>query len=161
MVQTSVAVFAAAALIVIAQANVRKSEPAFEASAIGALRAISSAQRTFLSVNGGYATSLKTLATGCRPQQSGFVSPDLSQDPTIRGGYEIRIHAQPGARLGPRDCNGAPTSIAYYATATPVRRNANATRAFAVDPGDVIWFDARGVLLVPPFHETATIKPRH
>jgi hypothetical protein len=148
----------AASLVVMAEVSIQRSEPALEASAIGALRAITSGQRAYAAVNGGYASSLKTLAAACQTGQHGFVSPDLAQDPAVKSGYEIRLQAEPGARVGPRDCNGVPTSLGYYATATPVRRAGSPLRAFAVDQSGVIWSDTRGTPPAPPFTETGSIQ---
>jgi hypothetical protein len=139
------------------QADLNRSERAGgEAHAIGALRAIASAQASYAAVNGGFAPSLRTLSTAC--SRSGFVSPDLGKDPALFGGYEVRL--QPGARTasGRLDCDGNVTAAGYYATATPRSRGRPAARAFAVDEIGVIWSDATGVAPKPPFRETSTIK---
>ena len=152
-------VFVAAALVVVAEANLRRSEPSNEASVIGALRAIATGQLAYRTANGGYAPSLAALAAACRNGQLGFVSPDLARDPTIRVGYEIRLRAQPGARAGPADCNGVLTTLAYYASAMPLGHSPAAIRAFAVDQNGVIWFTTSGVPPQPPFKEDGTTKP--
>jgi hypothetical protein len=158
MASTPKIVFAAAALIVVAQANLRRSEPSYEASAIGALRAIASGQLAYQAASGGYAPSLTALAAACPNGQHGFVSPDLARDPTITRGYEIRLQAQPGARPGPADCNGVLTSTGYYASATPLRDAPGAIRAFAVDQNGAIWSNASGVPPKSPFEEKGTIE---
>jgi hypothetical protein len=150
--------FVAAALVVVAEANLRRSEPSHEASAIGALRAIVSGQLAYRTANGGYAPSLAALAAACRNGQLGFVSPDLTRDPTIRQGYEIRLQAEPAARPGPADCNGVRTASGFFATAKPIQQSESASRAFAVDKSGVIWSDTSGVPPQPPFKETRTTK---
>jgi len=145
-----------AAVFAVAQ-PVRRSDSMTEASAIGALRAVTSAQQTYASVHGGYAQSLSILATPCRGASTGFVSPDVGSDPAFRGGYEVRLHAGPRAD-GPLDCNGKATAAAFYATAVPVQHEPGATRAFAVDQNAVIWYDLTGAAPTPPFHETATVR---
>lgn len=155
-----------AAVFVIAEIRVYRGEPPHEASAIGALRAVASAQRGYAALNGGYATSLKTLATPCAGGQHGFLSPQLSRDPAVTRSYEIRLEADAHALTGHVDCHGNPTSRAYYAIAVPVqaiavqlqRTGTPILRAFAVDQNEVIWYDAAGVAPKPPFSETSALK---
>ncbi len=72
-----------------------------EASAIGSVRAVSSAEASFSAAGVGspYAATLARLAGGCAGG-AGFVSTDLSQDPTIKSGYTVRLQAG-GGRRGP------------------------------------------------------------
>jgi hypothetical protein len=141
-----------------AQINVSRSERPREAHAIGALRAIVSAQVSYAAVNGGFALSLRTLSTACSRGPHGFVSPDLGRDPTVFDDYEVRL--QPGRRAasGRLDCDGNATATGYYATAVPLRRDQSASRAFAVDEIGVIWYDGTGVAPTPPFHQTSTVR---
>src|SRR5688500_19263605 len=64
-----------------------------ESSAIGSLRAINSAQASYSSAagNGGYARDLPTLADSCPNSTQGFISPDLSADPSVKSGYEVDL----------------------------------------------------------------------
>src|SRR5262245_48196210 len=68
-----------------------------EASAIGSLRAINSAESTFSSScgQGGYATTLAMLGTAPGAGQSAFVSPDIataaSGATTTKSGYTIGL----------------------------------------------------------------------
>src|SRR5579864_4523500 len=59
-----------------------------EASAIGSLRAINSAQSTYASscAGGGYAVALADLAKVPPASTSAFISPDMALDPTIKSG---------------------------------------------------------------------------
>jgi hypothetical protein len=147
-----------AAVFVIAEIKVGRGEPAEGALAIGALRAVASAQRAYAALNGGYATSLKMLAAPCSGGQQGFISPNLSSDPTVTRGYEIRLQADAHALTGRVDCHGNPTARAYYATAVPLQRTRTTIRAFAVDQNGVLWYDATGAAPKPPFSETAALK---
>ena len=130
-------------------------EPSQESRAITALRAVASSQRAYAVVNGGYAMSLKALAGTCAGRH---ISPDLSSDPAVTRGYEIRLQAVADAPTGHVDCHGNPTARAYYATAVPLQRTGTAVRAFAVDQNNVIWYDATGSAPKPPFSETDTLK---
>jgi hypothetical protein len=161
MAKLTVAGLTIAAVFFIAEIRVQRGEPpSGEAWAISTLRAIASAQRGYATVHGGYATSLKTLATPCAEGQQGFISPDFSSDPTVKGIYEIRLHADvdgPALRV---DCHGNPTARAYYATAVPFKRTGTAMRALAVDQDAAIWFSATGEAPKPPFSETALRRLR-
>ncbi|MDQ3348087.1 MAG: prepilin-type N-terminal cleavage/methylation domain-containing protein [Acidobacteriota bacterium] len=81
-----------------------------EASAIGSLRAIGSAQTSYAaSSKGGFAPGLVILAAPCPGSSNGFISPDLSSDPSVKSGYTISIAASASSTPGPTDCNGAVT----------------------------------------------------
>lgn len=148
-----------AAVLIAAQVDLRKSEPPIEAIAVGALRAIVSAQATYAAVNGGYATSLKTLATPCAGSARPFISPHMSTDPSVVGdSYEIRLHADVASSSGRLDCHHNRVASAYYAVAIQRKGAAGAARAFAVDHGGIIWSDVSGHVPQPPFGETATMK---
>jgi prepilin-type N-terminal cleavage/methylation domain-containing protein len=108
-----------------------------EASAIGSMRAIVSAQQTYFSScgNGYYASSLPILGnapTGSIP----FVSPDLSAGITIdKSGYRITM-AQ-GSEAAPAVNNGcnamglaADLYTSYVATADPMSLNVTGSRFF-------------------------------
>jgi type IV pilus assembly protein PilA len=116
-----------------------------EASAIGSLRAINSAEASYSSAaaSGGYAVSLVTLSTPCPGSAQGFISTDLSQDPSIKSGYLITL-ASAGAAAGPLDCGGVPTESSYYATAVPVTFGASGSRTFSTSSAGTIFFDSAG-----------------
>jgi type II secretory pathway pseudopilin PulG len=114
-----------------------------EASAIGSLRAVSSAQQAFAStcLAGGYAITLDDLAKP--PLGSGgqaFIGADLSTNGIIKSGYFITLakDAFPGVGdIGSpaATCNGSasqPTS-SYFASADPVTPGVTGMRFFAID----------------------------
>ena len=116
-----------------------------EAAAIGSLRAIGSAQTSYASASkGGFAGGLATLAAPCPGSPSGFISPDLSSDPSVKSGYTVSIVASATSTPGPNDCNGAVTETGYYATAVPVAMGYSGHRAFATRGGGSIFFDNTG-----------------
>ena len=117
-----------------------------EASAIGSLRAISSAQTNFASVagRGGFAGSLTTLARPCPGGSSPFLSPNLSSDPSTKSGYVVALAAAAASMPGSDDCNGAPTETAFYATAVPQSVGATGQRAFATSGSGSISVDNAG-----------------
>jgi type IV pilus assembly protein PilA len=118
-----------------------------EASAIGSMRAINSAETSYSAVAGmgGYADLLATLSTPCPNSSVGFISPDLSADPSVKSGYTVTMAAGATATPGLADCNGTATQTAYYTTALPVAAGYSGQRAFATTGNGTIYFDPAGV----------------
>lgn len=121
-----------------------------ESSAIGSLRAINSAEASYSSAagQGGYAVLLATLATPCPGSAQGFISPDLSTDPSTKSGYTITLAAGGTAVAGPADCNGTTTQTSYYATALPVTPGTTGNRGFSTATHGSIFFTTDGT--APP-----------
>ena len=119
-----------------------------EAAAIAALRAISSAESAYASggANGGFAPQLNRLAQSCPGSTHGFISPDLSTDPSIKSGYTITLQAATGSVAGPLDCNGVPSVAGgYYATAVPLQIGVTGNRGFATYTVGTVFFRPDGV----------------
>ena len=110
-----------------------------EASAIGSLRAVSSAQSTFAAscANGMYADSLATLGSG-PSGGSAFISPDLGAGTTAtKSGYTVSMTGT--AQTGSTACNGATAlSSGYHAWADPVSTSTG-TRFFFTNTTGTIW----------------------
>ena len=117
-----------------------------EASAIGSMRAISSAQTSYAAVaaHGGFATGLVALAAACPGSDTGFISPDLSSDPATKSGYTVTLMASAASIPSTNDCNGAATATGYYATAVPLAAAFSGQRAFATTAGGSIFVDNSG-----------------
>jgi type IV pilus assembly protein PilA len=135
-----------------------------EASAIGSVRAVGSAQASYSSgaAQGGYAVTLVRLAAACPGGRQGFISADLRTDPSIKSGYRVALAAGRGSVvLAARDCNNAVNSTAFYVTAVPVRVGMTGSRGFASDTGGAVWQNkaAAGTAPPQPFVKTATISP--
>jgi type IV pilus assembly protein PilA len=123
-----------------------------EASAIGSLRAINSGEATFSStcVPGGYAVTLKDLATVPTGATQGFVSPDLtpkgSNAYADKSGFHVEVAAD--ATTGVQNvgttsaCNGTVTQpkSSFYAKAEPATFNTTGTRSFATDVRGTLWY---------------------
>src|SRR4051795_2309792 len=64
-----------------------------EASAIGSMRAINSAEAAYSSATGGggFAVLLANLAAACPGSSQGFISPDLKTDPSVKSGYTVKL----------------------------------------------------------------------
>ena len=117
-----------------------------EASAIGSMRAVSSANSAYSSAaaGGGYAVDLLTLGVACGSSGQGFLPPDLAQTaPVLKSGYNVSL-ATAGGGAGPNDCNGTATETDFYATAEPATVGSTGNRAFATSAAATIYQDATG-----------------
>ena len=130
-----------------------------EASGIGTLRAINSAQSTYASScgNGGYAPTLIALGTAPVGTTQAFISPDLG-DPAfggVKSGFTIVMASSLGAVVGgtaPCNAVGA-VQQGYNATATPTP--GAGSRSFATNTTSTIWQNPAGAVIaitdvVPP-----------
>jgi prepilin-type N-terminal cleavage/methylation domain-containing protein len=127
-----------------------------EASAIGSLRAINSAESTYSSSCGanGYAQSLEDLLLPPSGSTAGFISPDLSSDGVIKSGYEVNLDPDTSAvtvTVASKTCNGATADAisAYFAEAHPVTVGSTGQRSFGTDVRSTIYFDNTGSTLTP------------
>jgi prepilin-type N-terminal cleavage/methylation domain-containing protein len=112
-----------------------------EASALGSLRTISSAQHLFSSScgGGGYATSLDDLALAPSAGGPAFISGDLAlafPGGTPKSGYEFTITGSGGVvRPAAETCNGSSddTRTSFFTQADPANPGVTGTRFFATD----------------------------
>src|SRR6476469_6238526 len=112
------------------------------ASALGSLRAISSAELTFALTCGGgfYAPTLPDLGAAPPGSPEAFLSPGMTTGTSVtRSGYTVRLQgvAFPQA---PPSCNGlgpGEASQAYRAAADPVVPDV--PRYFAINSNNQIW----------------------
>jgi prepilin-type N-terminal cleavage/methylation domain-containing protein len=124
-----------------------------ETAAIVALRALNDAQAGYASACGrdAYADRFTTLGAPPPGSLAGFLSPDLAMSDTpLKSGYQFTLSSGMDGRPGPMDCNGAPTSTTYYASAVPATADSG-TRAFATSQDQDIWQDISGVAPSEPF----------
>jgi prepilin-type N-terminal cleavage/methylation domain-containing protein len=117
-----------------------------EAAAIGSLRAINSAETNYAASagRGAYAVLLGVLVVPCPNSTIGFISPDLSQDPSLKSGYQITLAAGVGATPGATDCNGTVTQSAFYGTAVPTSLGISGHRSFATSGNGTIFYISGG-----------------
>ena len=111
-----------------------------EASGIGSMRAINSAQATFASScgSGYYASNLTGLSTP-PPGGSAFIGPDLPSNGVVKSTYTITLTGDGTLPTGaPTACNTQAMNPTYFATAVP----ANTTmRYFATNTSGTIFFN--------------------
>ena len=129
-----------------------------EASAIASLRAINSSQINF-AVNCGlgyYADSLAGLSLAPLGGE-GFISADLSTDPSVKSGYVVRMAGGPAPGFAIMPCTAATLSVSYAANGDPVAIGSSGGRYFFTNSG-TIWEDPNPIAAVqtgPPATGTA------
>jgi type IV pilus assembly protein PilA len=138
-----------------------------EASAIGSLRAVVSAQTDYNALNRAYAPDLTTLGATCAQVSVPFLARDLTgaAQPILKSGYNFALAAAtlPAAVAGPADVCGAATTTGWYGTGTPQNPGTTGNRGFAVNTLGAIWQNTGAG--VPPTEAemaaapTATIMP--
>lgn len=117
-----------------------------EASAIGSIRSINSAEATFSSScgGGGYATSLTQLSTA-PTGSTGFVGPDLASNGVIKSGYAVNVGqglVTTQILAQAQTCNNVGNSLAsYFAEAHPADPGRSGQRSFGTDARQTIYFD--------------------
>ena len=117
-----------------------------EASAIGSLRAINSANINYMTncaSGSGYAASLAELATPPTSAMGGgqpFISPDLGASGTLtKSGFTI-VYAPLGATVTAATCNASAASRGGYAVnADPVTYGTSGTRHFATSHNQTLY----------------------
>jgi len=124
-----------------------------EASAIGSVRAVNSAEAAYAAScgGGGYATTLVNLGT---PPAGGtpFISPDLgAADPSLKSGYTITLAnglAPQVVLVQANTCNNiAASSSVYYVHAEPITAGSTGQRSFASDNRGTIYQLASGAII--------------
>jgi type IV pilus assembly protein PilA len=110
-----------------------------EASAIGGLRAINTAQQNYSQLCNGYSPNLATLGT-----PNNYLSPDMANDPTTKSGY-VTTDAPIGLAVPVVvvAC-GAPT-VDFFAESHPLNKGTTGTRSFSTNSQGTIWQDTSGV----------------
>ena len=116
-----------------------------EASAIGSMRAVNTAQQNYSQQCNGYAPLLPELKNA-----GNFLSPDLTGgNSVVKSGFTVLMAAGMGnTPLGapPAGCVGTGTN--YYATAAPLSTSTG-SRAFASDEQGTIWQNNANPPVVP------------
>ena len=123
-----------------------------EASAIGSMRAINSAEVTYAAScgGGGYATTLADLAAIPAAGGDPFISPDLNVDNVVKSGYQINLDpgtASIAVLAAAQTCNNTASQSTYHATATPATPGQTGTRAFATNNSGTIYQNFTGLAI--------------
>ena len=137
-----------------------------EASAIGSLRVIGSAEVTFASTcaGGAYAVALQDLARPPRGGGEGFVPTEFGMNGITKSGYRItltRDRADGVADVGTAatTCNGstAVPASGYFASAEPAEPGTTGVRYFATDARGTIFQSTSQI--ANPIRPSATVVP--
>jgi prepilin-type N-terminal cleavage/methylation domain-containing protein len=120
-----------------------------EASAIGSMRAINSAQSTYSSscAGGAYAQTLTALATAPPSSTAGFISPDLNANGVAKSGYLVNVGIgavnTPVTPVG-STCNATLATPSYFAEAHPTTVGSTGSRSFGTDERATIFQSVLG-----------------
>ena len=109
-----------------------------EASAIGSLRAINTAQQNFSQLCNGYSPTLALLGA-----PNNFLSPDMTADPTTKSGYQVADSGIGAAVPTTIAACGAP-QVDFMAEAHPLNIGSTGTRSFVTNSQGTIWQDSSG-----------------
>jgi len=120
-----------------------------EASAIGSLRSINSAQVNFAANcgEGNYAGTLAALATPPVAGSEGFIGADLDTDPSTKSGYTVTLTGGNAAPATATICNGVAATVTYAATAEPAAPGSTGTRYFFSN-GSTVWQHTAAIAVV-------------
>jgi type IV pilus assembly protein PilA len=126
-----------------------------EASAIGGLRAINTAQQNYSQLCNGYSPNLKTMGA-----PNGFLSPDMSaNDPTSKSGFSISDAGIGAVVPNPPAACGAP-QVDFFAEGHPLNIGTTGTRSFSTDSQGTIWQDTSGATFAAiPAKAAGTVSP--
>jgi type IV pilus assembly protein PilA len=113
-----------------------------EASAVGALQAITQAQFAYSQACGNqrYAPTLANLAAPMPTTGQAFISPDLAADPLIKSGYTFLMGGTVVTDEG-LTCTQVSPVVSYQVTADPVRPGVTGIRYFATNTDRVLYED--------------------
>jgi prepilin-type N-terminal cleavage/methylation domain-containing protein len=134
-----------------------------EASAIGTVRTVSSAQATFAGScgGGGYVTTLADLALVPAGGVS-FIPPDIAGG--VKSGYTLVIapHATATAVVQAAAANCVTTSTGaqagFHVSNAPVSIGSTGVRSFGTDHRGTIYQDSAGALMVSPLAVAGTVS---
>ena len=120
-----------------------------EASAIGSMRAINSAQSTYSSscASGGYAQTLTALATAPAGSTAGFISPDLNVNAVVKSGYIVNVGVGTVVTvvtLAAASCNATAATASYFGEAHPSAVGSSGSRSFGTDERATIFQNNAG-----------------
>ena len=122
-----------------------------EASAIGSLRAVNSANINYMTncaSGSGYADTLTILATPPTTGGQPFISPDLSTSPVTKSGYTL-TYSSSNQVTGIVTC-AAPTTASgnYLFVAAPVSVGTSGTRYFGTSEAQTVFQDTVAITAI-------------
>ena len=126
-----------------------------EASALGSMRAISTAQHAYAEKCLGFAPVLTELRAA-----GNFLSPELTSGALIsKSGYNVTVLAGAGNLvLASQNAGCTAAGTSFIATATPWSVSSTGTRGFATDERGAIWQDTTGAAPAQPFTVSGSVS---
>ena len=125
-----------------------------EASAIGSLRAINTAQQNYSQLCNGYSPNLVTLGA-----PNNYLSPDMSSDPTTKSGY-VTSDAGIGLAVPVTIAACGAPQVDFFSESHPLNKGTTGTRSFATNSQGTIWQDTSGTTFAAiPTAAAGTIAP--
>jgi prepilin-type N-terminal cleavage/methylation domain-containing protein len=125
-----------------------------EASSIGGLRAINTAQQNYSQLCNGYSPNLVTLG-----QPNNYLSPDMANDPTTKSGY-VTTDAGIGLAVPVVVVACGAPQVDFFAESHPLNKGTTGTRAFTTNSQGTIWQDTSGATFAAvPTVAAGTIAP--
>ena len=125
-----------------------------EASAIGSLRAINTAEQNFSQLCNGYSATLAKLGS------NNFLSPDMNADPTVKSGYTVTSGAGTGTPVPVNIAACGAPNTDFMADAQPLTVNSTGTRSFVTNSQGTIWQNSAGLVFAAvPTATAAGINP--
>ena len=123
-----------------------------EASAIGSVRAVNTAQQAYAQLCNGFAVDLTKLGSGGAGGAQPFLSPDMTASNSIvKSGYGVSLaKATGGAAVAAGACVADLPETNYFVSAVPSSLGSTGTRSFASNNGGTIYQDTAGVVLANP-----------
>ena len=124
-----------------------------EASAIGSMRAINTAQQNYSQQCNGYAPLLTELKAA-----GNYLSPDMTSGATVaKSGYNITLAAGAGNAVLATQAPGCTASgTNYYGSAVPLTKGSTGTRSFATTEQGTIFYTSTAVPPADPIPAAAT-----
>jgi type IV pilus assembly protein PilA len=118
-----------------------------EASAIGSMRAINTAQQNYAQQCNGFSPLLVTLRTA-----GNFLSPDLTQaDPTVKSGYNVTLAMSGTGAVVPNPLAGCGAPVTdYFAHAEPQTFGGTGTRSFGTNSQGTIFQNSANAAVPDP-----------
>jgi prepilin-type N-terminal cleavage/methylation domain-containing protein len=137
---------------------------AYEASTIGSLRAIHSAQALFaVSCGGGYyAPSIPSLATKPPGAMAPFIGPEFTADTLVRQNYTIRFTQGTLAAVAPATCNGlakGKAATSYFVAADLLQLTNGMSRYFGVNASGIVFQSTKRVAVTQTGAPPKPAKP--
>ena len=137
---------------------------AYEASTIGSLHIIHSAQTSFSASCGGgyYAPSIPWLATKPTGSKIPFIGPEFTVNTFTRQGYTIRFTQGAVVATAPATCNGLGKGLAvstFFVAADILLLADGVNRYFGVNGGGVIFQSTKRVPVTQTGSPPAPAKP--